>query len=70
MAWVSRSSVLRLHGWAAQENGRFKLTLVDGRDFIVAFRHHEGALEAEPVAGVPSYRDGDFYRLTLRLMEL
>jgi hypothetical protein len=44
--------------------------LADGRAFTVAFRHSETAIEAEPVLGIPARADTDFYRLTLRFLEI
>ena len=38
--------------------------------FTVAFRHADGALEAEPVTGFPARSDFDFYRITLKLMQI
>lgn len=74
MAWVVRATVSTLHDWAAVPlglaSGRYELTLLDGRIFTVAFRHTESAIEAEPVAGFPARSSDDFYRLTLRLMEV
>nr|CUV15745.1 conserved protein of unknown function [Ralstonia solanacearum] len=70
MAWVTRATVNTLYAWAASPGTRFELTLADGRAFTVAFRHHETAIEAEPVMGFPARHDADFYRLTLRLMEI
>ncbi len=70
MAWVSRATVNRLHGWASVPGARFELVFRDRRRFTVAFRHHDGAIEAEPVTGLPANDDHDFYRVTLRLMEL
>lgn len=70
MGWVSRALVNQLHGWAAVPDARFELTLADGRLFTVAFRHHESAIEAEPVMGFAARSDADLYRLTLRLMEI
>ncbi len=74
MAWVTRSEVNVLREWAAlplgSNTGRFVLTFVDGRSFTVAFRHADGALEAEPVTGFPARTDSDFYRLTLKLLEI
>lgn len=70
MAWVSRQTVLRLAAWAAQLNARYTLELRDGRRFSVAFRHTDGALEAEPVLGIPAWREGDWYRLTVRWVEV
>lgn len=74
MAWVTRATVATLHTWAASPlataSGRFELTLRDGRVFIVAFRHNDTAIDAEPVLGFPAQSDTDFYRITLRLMQL
>ncbi|MCA3253888.1 MAG: hypothetical protein ING49_19475 [Rubrivivax sp.] len=74
MAWVTRATVAALYGWAVVplgvSSGRFELTLPDSRVFAVAFRHGETPVEAEPVAGFPARSDDDFYRLTLRFLEL
>ncbi len=70
MGWVTRATVDTLYAWAAQPNRSFRLTLFDGRSFTVAFRHHETAIEAEPVLGFPARSASDWYRITLRLMEL
>jgi len=51
-------------------SGRFELTLTDARVFTVAFRHGDGALEAEPVTGFPARSETDFYRITLKLMQI
>ncbi|MDO3514862.1 hypothetical protein Q3P06_23510 [Ralstonia pseudosolanacearum] len=70
MAWVTRATVNTLYAWAATPGRQFELAHTDSRVFTVAFRHHETAIEAEPVMGFPAQRDADFYRLTLRLMEI
>lgn len=74
MAWVTRSVVNALHEWAAaplsDATGRFELTLLDARVFTVAFRHFEAAIEAEPVTGFAARSGADFYRITLRLMQI
>lgn len=70
MGWVSRGLVNQLHGWAAVPDARFELTFGDGRLFTAAFRHHETAIEAEPVMGFAARSDDDLYRITLRLMEV
>lgn len=74
MAWVTRSTLSTLHAWAAialdDSVGRFELTLTDTRVFVVAFRHTESAIDAEPVLGIPARSELDYYRLTLRLMEI
>ena len=74
MAWVTRATVEQLRLWAAvpvgNTTGRFTLTLAEGRSFTVAFRHQEAAIEAESVLGFGRYRSDEWYRLTLRLMEV
>lgn len=74
MAWVTRATVERLRAWAAipvsADTGRFALTFSDARAFTVAFRHTETAIEAEPVLDIPARADTDFYRITLRFMEI
>lgn len=74
MAWVTRATVEQLRQWAAialtETTGHFRLTLADGRAFTVAFRHADTPIEAEPVLGFPARSDADFYRLTLRFLEL
>jgi hypothetical protein len=74
MAWVTRATVATLHNWAAApfsaSSGRFELALSDARAFTVAFRHTDTAIEAEPVLGFPAQSDTDFYRLSLRLMQI
>jgi hypothetical protein len=74
MAWVTRATVDQLRAWAASPvsdiTGHFTLTFTDGRAFTVAFRHMETAIEAEPVLGIPARTSTDFYRLTLRFLEL
>ena len=74
MAWVTRATVEQLRLWAAMPvgsaTGRFALTFADGRAFTVAFRHSDTPVECEPVLGIPARADTDFYRLTLRFLEL
>lgn len=74
MAWVTRSVVEQLRGWAAtpvgSSTGRFNLTFADGRAFTVVFRHSEVPMQAEPVLGIPARTNSDFYRLTLRFLEI
>ncbi len=74
MAWVQRGSVNVLRDWATaplgENSGRFELTLHDTRVFTVAFRHAETPIEAEPVTGFTARSDFDFYRITLKLMQI
>ncbi len=74
MAWVTRATVEQLRTWAAtpvsETSGRFTLAFKGQRTFTVAFRHAETPIESEPVKGIPAQSDADFYRLTLRFMEI
>ena len=74
MAWVTRATVEQLRAWAASPvgsaTGRFVLAFADGRTFTVVFRHAESPIEAEPVLGFPSRVDTDFYRMTLKFLEI
>lgn len=74
MAWVTRSTVNALRAWAAiplsASAGRFSLVLADARTFTVAFRHADTAVESEPVTGFPARAPSDYYRVTVRLMEI
>ena len=70
MAWVTRAAVKQLHEWASTPGKTFELLLQDGRRFTVAFRHGDGALEAEAVMGFSAFKAGEFYRVTVRLMEV
>lgn len=74
MAWTARSVIDTLYDWAAEplaaSSGRFELSLIGGRVFTVAFRHAEVPIEAEPVTGFAAHSSSDFYRLTLRLMQI
>lgn len=74
MAWVTRATAEQLRAWAAlpvsSTSGRFVLSFTDGRAFTVAFRHVGTAIECEPVLGIPARSGADFYRLTLRFLEI
>ncbi|MBX9869927.1 MAG: hypothetical protein K2X63_09025 [Burkholderiaceae bacterium] len=55
MAWHPRSVIDQLYVWSAQAGQEFQLSMQDGREFNVVFRHHEPpALEAKPVNGLSS----------------
>lgn len=70
-AWMTRSVVDQLRTWAATPGQVMELTL-HGSARDVIFRHQdEGkALEAEPVVFFSDSDSTDFYRCTLRLMEI
>ena len=69
-AWMTRDVVEQLRNWAADAGQEFVLTL-RGVSRNVIFRHHDGAgLEAVPVVHFSDMDSDDFYRCTLRLMEI
>lgn len=69
-AWMPRSTVETLRNWAAAAGKSMTLTL-RGTNRTVMFRHHDGpALEAMPVQHFNDVQSGDFYRCTLRFMEI
>lgn len=70
-AWMTLAQVTALRNWAAVPGKTMTLTL-RGVERDVIFRHQDGGFEARPVI---QYRDGhelttDFYRCTIRLMEV
>lgn len=71
-AWMRRSVVEQLRNWAAAPGQEMELTL-RGTTRTVIFRHQDGAgLEAQPVVHFADadVSSSDFYRVTLRLMEI
>lgn len=73
MAWVTREAVAQLRSWAGTADRKMKLVLEypdDSREFTVMFRHYDGAIEANPVKGFPQHGAGDWFHLTIRLIEV
>lgn len=73
MAWVSREVVENLRAWASVIDKDYKLVLeypTDTRQFDVQFKHDETPVEAEPVKGFPGHSPGDWFRVTIRLIEV
>jgi hypothetical protein len=70
MAWVSRTTVDRIYEWASLPERTFELRLVDGRALTVAFRHQDGAIEAQPVLGFGGLAPDSRWRVSLRLMQV
>ena len=68
--WMNRTSVEALRNWAAAPGKVMTLT-IHGTDRTVMFRHHDGAgLSATPVVHFSDIAAGDYYRCTLRFMEV
>lgn len=69
-AWMSRATLDALRNWAAVPGKQMTLTL-RGTARTVMFRHHDGdAIVALPVVHYNDVNSGDWYRCTIRLMEL
>lgn len=69
-AWMTRDTVDQLRNWATVAGLQMQITL-RGTPRTVVFRHHDGAaIEAHPVAHFSDVVDGDFYLVTIRLMEI
>ena len=70
-AVTTRATVEALHALASEpRQAPLQLELEDGRTFTVRFRHADGAVEAEPLFHIAPHAAGDFYHLTLRLMQV
>jgi hypothetical protein len=78
MAWVTRGVVDQLYEWANVVTLgaplRLRLTFFDNtpraRSFTVVFRLADGAIEAQPVLGLPHRSSADWYRTNLRFLEI
>lgn len=75
MAWVTREVLKKLYTWSTTAGFKMRLSLeypTDERVFVVTFAPTaEGpVVTAAPVKGFPGYEDGDWYSVTLKLMEI
>ena len=71
--WIKRSSLSILKDWSALQDEQFTLVFEyphDTRQFNVIFNHAEGAIDAEPVKGFPTVSEDDFYKVTLKFIEV
>lgn len=71
--WIKRAVLSVIQDWSALQDEQFTLVFEyphDNRQFNVIFNHAEGAIEADPVRGVPTISEGDYYRATLRFIEV
>ena len=71
--WIKRSSLSILKDWSALQGEQFTLVFEyphDTRQFNVIFNHAEGAIDAEPVKGFPTVSENDFYKATLKFIEV
>ena len=68
-AWMPRSLLDTLRSWAAVAGREMTLTL-RGQSYTVVFRHSDTAIEASPVFHFSDTDPGDWYRVTLRFLEV
>ena len=71
--WIKRSNLSILKDWSALQGEQFTLVFEyphDTRQFNVIFNHAEGAIDAEPVKGFPTVSENDFYKATLKFIEV
>lgn len=67
-AWLPRSALLVLQGWAATA-GQVMTLVLRGSSYQVMWRHQDApALDATPVIDYSSVVPEDWYRATLKLM--
>ena len=68
--WMTRNVVEQLRNWAAVPGKTLTLTLRSTTRSVI-FRHHDGvAVDATPVVHFNDVDASDFYRCTVRLMEV
>jgi hypothetical protein len=73
MGWIKLRELRIVLEWSKLQGENFKLQFEqphDSRQFIVKFNHQDGALEADPVKGIPAVSLDDYYNVTLRFTEL
>lgn len=68
--WVTRAVLETLRAWAALPAQAFQLVLRDEPARSVVFDHEAGAIDAEPIFGLADVQAGDYYRVTLRFIEV
>jgi hypothetical protein len=69
-AWMSRATLDQLLAWAGVQGQQLTLNL-RGTNHTVLFRHHDGEVViAAPVVHYTDVADADWYRVTLKFMEI
>ncbi|MFR9677501.1 hypothetical protein [Acinetobacter sp. SEK570] len=71
--WIKRSVLSVIQDWSTLQDELFTLVFEyphDTRQFNVIFNHTEGAINAEPVKGIPTVSEGDYYKVTLKFLEV
>ena len=69
--WVSLANLRELEWLRDQPNTVMDLFLSDGRAFATAFRHTDNPpLDVAPIVERPSYEDGDYFDVTIKLLQV
>lgn len=68
-AWMSKATLDTLKSWAAVPGRQMNLN-IRGTSYIVIFRHQDGAIEAAPLVHYNDVDAADWYRVTLRFLEI
>jgi hypothetical protein len=68
-AWMSAAAVLQLKAWTSVAGQELQLDL-RGEERTVVFRHQDTPMEATPVIHFNDLASEDWYRVTLRFMEI
>ena len=68
-AWMLLNTVVQLRNWAMIPGKQMTLNL-RGVNRTVLFRHEDGGFEALPILHQDSLLGTDFYRCTVRLLEI
>lgn len=68
-AWITQAALAQLRTWAGVAGQAMTLTL-RGTARSVLWRHQDGAIDAAPVAHYSDVDAADYYRATLRFMEI
>lgn len=68
--WITAADLTQLKAWAAISGCEMSLTIRETTRTVM-FRHQDGQpIEADPIAHYSDIASGDFYRVTLRFMEV
>ncbi len=69
VGWITRAALDALYAWASIPGKVMTLTY-RGVQRTVIWRHQDGAIEASPVLPYADPQPGDYYRVTLRFMQV
>lgn len=68
--WVDKAVVDALIVERDIINNQMLLTIADGRQFTVSWRHSDNPLDVSPAIEYPEYQAGDKFDITLKLFEV